>query len=374
MWGNFLKAVGQAMAEQLTQAAEQQQTLLATQQAQFAHRQFVASLFVGDEASAIARLRAHVQALDDANYGVFQQTAQMMLLEAQQNLAQVQASGGDTAWGTSFEDRMALGMAQIRTGDYSSSQQMIQQAQQAVMGLSRVVQLSQQFRTEMQQPAAARPAAAPASGPSSGRQARAKKPGRQRAGRGSAVQSTTASASAEDETRINAMLDQLMATGQMPDGLMQALTNAGDPALLERVMQKLKDAGADQLGDRPLDNIADYYREGDDLYDLLWPIATSLPMPFGELDRPTQFHVLFAECRRRHTEASAARNAGRLDEADAAFRECLERADQIDVPILKADAYEGLMTVAEKRGDREQARRYLQMAERERSRQAERRK
>ncbi len=369
MWGNFLKAVGQAMADQLSQAAEQQQTLLATQQAQFVHRQFVAGLFVGNEAGAIARLRVHVGSLDDANYGVFQQTVQMMLTEAQQNLAQVQASGGDTAWGTSFEDRMALGMAQIQTGDYSSSQQMIQQAQQVVVGLSRVLQLSQQFRAEMQQLAAQRPAPraeAPAQRPV--RQSKSKKP---RQGRPAAAAASPAAGA--DEAKINAMLDELMATGQMPDGLMQALTQANDPALLERVMNKLKEAGADQLGDRPLDDIADYYPDGDDLYEQLWPIATQLPMPFGELDRPTQFHVLFGECRRRLTEGSAARNAGRLDEADAAFRECLERADQIEVPILKADAYEGLMTVAEKRGDREQARRYLQMAERERARQAARR-
>ncbi len=370
MWGNFLKAVGQAMAEQISQAAEQQQSLLATQQAQFVHRQFVSSLFVGDEASAVARLRAHVQGLDDGQYGVFVQTVQMMLAEAQQNLAQVQSSGGDTAWGTSFEDRMALGMAQIQTGNYSASQQLIQQAQQVVVGLSRTLQLSQQFRGEMQQAAQVQPAVGRRD---AGETSRAQKPQKRRAaqrqGRGKAVVAGSA-----DESAINRMLEELMETGQMPDGLMQALTQANDPALLERVMQKLKDAGADQLGDRPLDDIADYYPGGDGLYEQLWPIATQLPMPFEELDRPTQFHVLFAECRRRLMEASAARNAGRLDEADAAFRECLERADQIEVPILKADAYEGIMTVAEKRGDRAQARRYLQMAERERTRQAERRR
>jgi tetratricopeptide (TPR) repeat protein len=369
MWGNLLKAVGQAMVEQLKQAAQQQQTLLATQQAQLAHRQFVGSLFVGDETAAITRLRAHVQALDDPNYGVFLQTVQVMLAEAQQNLAQVQASGGDTAWGTSFEDRMALGMAQIRTGDYSPSRQLIQQAEQAVAGLSRVLQLSQQFRGEMQQAAQARQAA------SEGGETR-RTPRRQKRVAPAEEPAKTAAAAkgGADEAKINAMLDELMATGQMPDGLMQALTEAGDPALLERVMGKLKDAGADQLGDRPLDNIADYYPGGDGLYEQLWPIATSLPLPFDELDRPTQFHVLFGECRRRLLQASAARNGGRLDEAEAAFRECLERADQIEVPILKADAYEGLMTVAEKRGDREQARRYLRMTERERARQSEQRR
>ena len=367
MWGNFLKAVGQAMAEQLTQAAQQQQTQLAAQQAQFAHRQFIGSLFVGDEASAVARLRAQVQSLDEANYGVFLQTAQMMLAETQQNFAQVQASGGDTAWGTSFEDRMALGMAQIQTGNYSASRQLIEQAQQAVAGMSRVVQLSQQFRAEMQ-PAPAAPAAANTAG--AGRTRRGRKPPMQKAEASPAAPS----GGGADEARIDAMIEQVISTGEVPEGLMQALTQANNPALLERAMQKLKDAGAEQLGDRPPDKIADYYIDGDGLYEQLWPIAPQLPASFDELDRPTQFHVLFAEFRRRHAEASVARNAGRLDEAEAAFRECLDRADQIDVPILKADSYEGLMTVAERRGDREQARRYLQMAERERARQAQRRK
>lgn len=340
MWADILKTVGKAMADQWADNLRQQQALTA----QMGYRQFIATLFVGDEQSAMARLRQQVQVLDEAAYAVFLQTVRAMGLEAQQHLAQVEASGGDTAWGTSFEDRMALGMAQIRTGNYSHSQQLIAQARQAVMGMQRVEQLTLQFREQMQAASAAPPPQA----------------------------ATPPPAGAEQEAQINAMIDELIETGQAPAELMAALTRVDDPAVLQRLMQRFKDLGADQLGDRPPDNIADYYRDGDGLYELLWPLAVDLPLPFDELDRPTQFHVLFAECRRRLTEGSAARNAGDLDAADAAFRECLERADQIDVPILKSDAYQGLMTLAEKRGDRAQAQRYLQMSERERKRQSTR--
>jgi tetratricopeptide (TPR) repeat protein len=390
MWGNILKAIGQAMVEQMSQSVQQQQSFLAAQQEQFAQRQFVASLFTGEEATAIARLRVHVLALGDEPFAVFQQTVQAMLVEAQQNLAQVQASGGDTAWGTSFEDRMALGMAQLRTGNYGASQQLIQQAQQVVQGLARVQQLAAQFRAERlaslhPEPARGtvgdeRRALAEASGQrrneraAAGRAAAAPPAAKTRKGGDAPVRAPSRAAVASAaEARIEAMLDELMATGQMPDGLMPALQAIDDPAVMERLMAKLKEAGADQLGDRPLDNIADYYREGEGLYEPLWPITARLPLPFEELDRPTRFHVLFAECKRRLAEGSAARNAGRLDEADQIFRECLERADQIDVPILKADAFEGLLTVAEKRGDRPTARRYLKLAEAQRALQAQRR-
>lgn len=169
---------------------------------------------------------------------------------------------------------------------------------------------------------------------------------------------------------IESMLDELARSGRMPDGLLDALMRVNDPAVLERLLAKLQALGGEAAGERPLDNILDYYRDGDEPYELLWPLPPNLlPMPFGALDRRTQFHVLFAECKRRLTEGGALRNCGKLDEADAAFNECLARADQLDVAILRSDAYQGLMTVAEKRGSRAAARRYLQLAERERQRQ-----
>src|SRR5262245_49941875 len=102
-----------------------------------------------------------------------------------------------------------------------------------------------------------------------------------------------------EEQRISAMIDELASTGKMPDGLMEALTSVVDPDLMARVGRKMKGMGADQLGERPLDNIADYYQGGEGLYKARWPIARELPLPWDEIPRRTQFHVLFAECRRR---------------------------------------------------------------------------
>jgi hypothetical protein len=183
------------------------------------------------------------------------------------------------------------------------------------------------------------------------------------------AQATRSAPAAVGESRIHAMLEDVTRTGKLPEGLMEALSEVQDPAVLERLVGKLKALGGEAAGDRPLDDIADYYRQGTQPYELLWPLAQKLPMPFDELDRATQFHVLFGECRRRLTEAASLRNGGRLEQADAAYNECLQRADQLEVPILKSDAYQGLLSVAQMRGDRAAAKRYMQLAQREHERQ-----
>jgi len=401
MWASILKELGKVAVEHWTENLRQQQAAQQGALTQATHRQFIATLFQGDEAGAIARLKQQIFAFDDAQYGAFMQTVQQMTAEARQQLAQAQADGGNTAWGSSFEDRMALMMAEIKTGDRSSSNGVIVQAQQAVDAMARVAELAQQFRAESGgQPAANRidanrqalfDALKPkmtqlaeqmetfkrvvgtvqseaeaavarvkdkASTPAKPRRPKPSKP----------AEPASAETPAID---IDALLDRFVQTGQMPDGLMDALKRA-DPATIERVTEKLTALGADQLGDRPLDNIADYYVEAEERYALLWPLGQDLPLPFDELDRKTQFHVLFAECRRVIMEASNQRNAGQLVEAAAGFREVLERADQIDVPILKCDAYQGLMTVEEKLGQRERAAHYLKLSERERLAQQQR--
>lgn len=56
-----------------------------------------------------------------------------------------------------------------------------------------------------------------------------------------------------------------------------------------------------------------------------------------------------------------------LDALFKAFGEVMH--DPLEVPMLKSDAYQGLLSVAEKRGDRACAKRYLRLARRERERQ-----
>jgi hypothetical protein len=101
-------------------------------------------------------------------------------------------------------------------------------------------------------------------------------------------------------------------------------------------------------------DISDHYTPGPGTYELRWPLGPNLPLPipFDELDRKTQFFVLFQEWSRRELEGMMLLNTGDLNGAEAVFEECLGRAKQIDVGELEARSYEGFMRVAQRRGDR----------------------
>ena len=132
-------------------------------------------------------------------------------------------------------------------------------------------------------------------------------------------------------------------------------------------MGKLKSLGADQLqGESQVLKIADYYKEGEKKFELLWPLHPStqslLPFPFRELDRKTQFFSLFTEWSRRELEGTNTLNNGETSLAEKTFNECLQRAEQIEVYELMARSYEGLIRVAQKRGDRKAERDFSQKA------------
>ena len=86
-------------------------------------------------------------------------------------------------------------------------------------------------------------------------------------------------------------------------------------------------------------------------------------LQFTNLDRKTQFFVLFAECQRREAEGMFALNQGNLPTAEAAFEECLERARQIDVGELRARSLENLAKLAEQKGLPKKALEFFQQAE-----------
>src|SRR5688572_20654182 len=100
MLNALFKAFGDVMHDQLAQAG---------------HRMFIGSLFTGSEAGALTRLKEHVEGLDDMQYDAFIQAAQAMRTEAFGSLREVESTGGNDAWGGSFEDRMAFMTAQITT-------------------------------------------------------------------------------------------------------------------------------------------------------------------------------------------------------------------------------------------------------------------
>ena len=167
----------------------------------------------------------------------------------------------------------------------------------------------------------------------------------------------------KDMIQIEAMIEKMLMTGEIDPELMRQMSSMNDPAAVEKILAKLKELGADDGGSPPL-NIADHFQPRNVKYDLKWPLSPSLPLPvsFDRLDEVTQFHVLFGEWSRREMEGQVALNSGDLATAEATINECLERAEQIAVPELKARSYEGLMRVAQRTGDRAAQQNWITLA------------
>ncbi len=170
-----------------------------------------------------------------------------------------------------------------------------------------------------------------------------------------------------DFNAIKAMLSEAASAGVLPPDFLEKFEAAAqDPQLMDTLINQLTALMGDQA-EAPL-NIADFYREGDgSKYALRWPLSPTNPLPpgltFATLDRKTQFFVLFAECQRREAEGMFALNQGQLALAEAAFKECVERADEIGVGELRARSLENLARLAEKKGLAKDALRFLQQAE-----------
>ena len=175
------------------------------------------------------------------------------------------------------------------------------------------------------------------------------------------------------QKEIQQLLEKLLASGLGGSEIMQKIQNSlGDPRAMEEILETLKEfAGPEQ--EETL-QIEDYYHHGDGSgFALFWPLspAIPLPMPFEEMDRKTQFFVLFSEWQRRESEGMMELTGGRLDDAQAIFEECYQRAEQIEVYELLARSFEGLMRVAQKRGNRDAELSYSRKAQEARARQGQ---
>jgi len=95
------------------------------------------------------------------------------------------------------------------------------------------------------------------------------------------------------------------------------------------------------------------YRPRSEPYELRWPIEArmSRDIPFTTLDPKTQFFVLFQEWTMRELDGMTRLNKGDTVGAETAFRECIDRGKQLEVPELEARSYEGLMRAARTRKD-----------------------
>src|SRR5271166_604638 len=151
---------------------------------------------------------------------------------------------------------------------------------------------------------------------------------------------------------LQCLLQNLIESGTLTkDDVATLMQAANNPEALELMISKLREGGADQVGSgAPLD-MNQYYRDGTNMFELRWPLQASLPIAFDQLDRKTQFFVLFQEWSRRELEGMTALNSGQTDQAKAIFAECLERAQQLQINELIARSYEGFMRIAQTLGD-----------------------
>ena len=166
------------------------------------------------------------------------------------------------------------------------------------------------------------------------------------------------------EDIINGLLDRA-ASGQISPEELQALKEYSlDPRYMDLVAAGAKERELDQLGSGPLRPIIQYYVPKAGTFQLRWPLGLPMPLPvsFDTLDRQTQFFVLFGEWSRRELEAMQLLNTGNLAGAESTFEECLARAQQIEVAELVARSCEGLMRVAQRRGEPAIARAFSQRA------------
>ena len=166
--------------------------------------------------------------------------------------------------------------------------------------------------------------------------------------------------------RIREAIREFARTGEYPGGADQMQRDVSALVLTgqaDEVMKELEGLGAVEGGSKLL-IIDDYYRPGDGRYQLRWPVSPQvpMPMPFDELDRKTQFFVLFGEWTRRDMEAGYALLNNDASVAMAAYEECLERAEQIGAPELIARSHEGIAKVASRTNQRSLEREHLQLA------------
>ena len=307
------------------------QKALANGAAYVQHRAFIQSLFNMPQEQAYSALKQKIDELDDQGIQMFSGALAGMINEAQQAAPEA----GDDAWGTSVEDRMAYSMAH----QSGVPAQQNTQAQMYLEGLNAIARFANQFYQEKLAELRSRNPHPP----------------------GDAPQTTTqASENAVDASQLEAMIEKLLQSDQVDPELISQLSSLNDPALIEKALAKLKEIGADEIA--PIMNIADYYRPRNIKYELKWPLTTSLPFPFDKLDEATQFHVLFAEWTRREMQGSFALNNGDLATAESTFNECLQRAEQLAVPELKARSYEGFMQIAQRAGDRASERKWITAA------------
>lgn len=109
-----------------------------------------------------------------------------------------------------------------------------------------------------------------------------------------------------------------------------------------------------------------HYKDGPGAYELRWALSEEAQERVGEgfdsLDRKGQFSILLSEWSLTHDRALFALMSGDLRKAEELYVNCLGRADQLDADELRAQSFDGLKKVAQRRNIRGDVKNYLEEA------------
>lgn len=165
---------------------------------------------------------------------------------------------------------------------------------------------------------------------------------------------------------VEEVLQRVVKTGKISnEDISKLMREAKDhPEWLDAINATLRKIGAHEVGSGAPLNAADYYVDGAEKFRLMYELQLpmQLPVPFEDLDRKTQFCVLFMEWSRRELEGMMVLNSGDVALADSVFQECENRAKQLGVVELLARSYEGRMRCAQRLNNPTEERKWLRAA------------
>jgi CHAT domain-containing protein len=142
-----------------------------------------------------------------------------------------------------------------------------------------------------------------------------------------------------------------------------------DRDIRDRLYKEMISLGGQDIGiSKPL-QWKEYHVEGSKEFEQIYPLSPrqqdllkDYDVTFNELDQQTQFCVLFSDWVYYELQGNLALASNRLEEAKILFEDCLNRAVQVAINILKARSITGLLGIAEKHGDRSAQRKYIEEA------------
>ncbi|MEO5998089.1 MAG: hypothetical protein ABIN89_15195, partial [Chitinophagaceae bacterium] len=137
----------------------------------------------------------------------------------------------------------------------------------------------------------------------------------------------------------------------------------------QRVYKEMLNYAGNEIGVQKRLEWKEYYVDTYEEFEQLYPLSPGSEdllknneFTFSQLDRQTQFCVLFSDWIYDEFQGNMALGNNRLEEAKRLFEDCFNRAIQLNINILKARSVVGLLGIAEKQGDRPAQRKFIEEA------------